>query len=369
LEATIDLVRERNIDVLKRGAVFIDDTDFGAEPRLLFYVEDSVQDGVVLSSGSKRVISKHIHFVEIKENGSAANAGYAPYLDYRAAKEDEQAAVRSYLNSQQWLQSNVEEIAVGYAISQVIPAHIAEVRARKTKLIDKTAKAVKDRLTAEIQYWDFRSADLKMKEAAGKTNAKQNSQMAARRAEELEARMQKRLAELETEKQISAMPPVVVGGALVVPIGLLKKIGCSVTLPADAMARREIELAAMKAVMDIETELGFIPRDVSTEKAGYDVESIIPENIRRGGPCLRFIEVKGRAKGADSVTVTKNEILTALNKPEEFILAIVEVDGESAHTVYLKRPFRERPDFAATSVNFDLTELIDNSEVIFEANA
>jgi hypothetical protein len=37
LEATIDLVRERNMDVLKRGAVFIDDSDYGAEPRLLFY--------------------------------------------------------------------------------------------------------------------------------------------------------------------------------------------------------------------------------------------------------------------------------------------------------------------------------------------
>ena len=81
LEATIDLVRERNMDVLKRGAVFVDDTDSGTDARLLFYIEDSVQDGVILPNGSKRVISKHIHFVEIKEDGTAVNAGYAPYLD------------------------------------------------------------------------------------------------------------------------------------------------------------------------------------------------------------------------------------------------------------------------------------------------
>ena len=368
LEATIDLVRERNMDVLKRGAVFVDDTDFGEEPRLLFYVEDSVQDGVILPSGNKRVISKHIHFVEIKEDGSAANAGYAPYLDYRAAKEDEQAAIRSYLDRQRWLQANVKEIAVGYAVSKVIPAHVAEVRERKTKLIEKTAKAVKDRLTTEIQYWDFRAADLKMKEQAGKANAKQNSQMAARRAEELEARMQKRLAELETEKLISAMPPVVVGGALVIPRSLLNKLTGRVgPFAADAVARREIELAAMKAVMDIETSLGYIPTDVSAAKVGYDVESLIPASVR-GKDCepLRFIEVKGRVKGAAAVTVSKNEILTAFNKPDEYILAIVEVDGGNTATVYLRKPFRERPDFAATSVNYDIAELTVSSEVILK---
>jgi len=123
LEATIDLVRERNTDVLKRGAIFIDDADFGTDARLLFYIEDAVQDGVILPSGNKRVISKHIHFVEIKEDKTAVNAGYAPYLDYRAAQEDEQAAIRVFLESQKWLLEDVEETAVDYAVSQVIPAH------------------------------------------------------------------------------------------------------------------------------------------------------------------------------------------------------------------------------------------------------
>lgn len=368
LEATIDLVRERNMDVLKRGAVFIDDVDFNTEARLLFYVENSVQDGFILPNGSKRVISKHINFVEIKADCTATNSGYAPYLDYRAASADEQAAIHSFLISQQWLHKNVEEIAVGYAISEIIPTHVAEVRERKTKLIDKTVKAVKERLTAEIQYWDFRSADLKMKEQAGKTNARLNSQMAARRAEELEARMQRRLAELETEKLISAMPPVVAGGALVIPRGLMDKlIGRVDQFAVDAIARRKIELAAMKAVMEIETSLGFIPLDVSELKCGYDIESRIPQEKRNSGDhMLRFIEVKGRINGATTVTVSKNEILTAFNKPEEYILAIVEVDGENTNTVYLKKPFTERPDFAATSVNYDIEELISGAEIILK---
>ena len=365
LEATIDLIRERNADVLKRGAVFVDDSDFSTEARLLFYVEDSVQDGVILTSGSKRIISKHIHFVELKEDGTAVNAGYAPYLDYRAADSDEQTAVRTFLNSQAWLQQNVEDIAVGYAISEVIPAHVKEVKVRKTKLIDKTAKAVKERLTAEIQYYDFRAGELKTKESAGKSNARLNSEMAQRHADELQSRMNKRLAELEMEKLISAMPPVIVGGAIVIPRGLLNRLlGKPDTFAADAIARREIELAAMQAVMDIEASLGYIPRDVSASKVGYDVESLIPQD-KRGKGCepLRFIEVKGRAVGADTVTVSVNEILTAFNKPDEYILAIVEVDGTVTRTIYLKKPFHERPDFAATSVNYNIVDLVGGSEI------
>ena len=41
-------------------------------------------------------------------------------------------------------------------------------------MLDKTAKAVKDRMTAEIQYWDYRASELQQKEAAGKTNSKLN---------------------------------------------------------------------------------------------------------------------------------------------------------------------------------------------------
>lgn len=369
LEATIDLVRERNVDVMKRGAIFVDDNDYSQDARLLFYIEDAVQDGIILKDGNRRTVSKHIHFVEIKEDGTASNAGYAPYLDYRAAEDAEYAAVRDWLKNQQWLCSGVEDRAKGYAIEQLIPSHFAEVKNRKETMLNKTAKAVKDRMTAEIQYWDYRSIELQQKEAAGKVNAKLNSRLAARRAEELESRMQARLAEIEKERRISPMPPVISGGALIIPKGLLHRLmGTSEPSLLGQDDRQSIEYAAMNAVMQIETQLGYRPKDVSAAKCGYDVESFIPEDMRRRLEAyrLRFIEVKGRAKGATTVTVSKNEILTALNKQDEFILAIVEVDGQNTHTIYLKHPFKNAPDFTATSVNYDIQDLIAESEVLYQ---
>ena len=110
----------------------------------------------------------------------------------------------------------------------------------------------------------------------------------------------------------------------------------------------------MAAVMAAERTLGHAPRDVSAERIGYDIES-----REDGAGRLRFIEVKGRAEGADTVTVTRNEILTALNKPDAFILAVVEVaNGVAGEPRYVRDPFVREPDFGATSVTYNLAELL-----------
>ncbi len=359
MEAVIDLIREQNANVLKRGSILIDENDPSENARLLFYIENAIQDGHILPDGSRRVISKTLQFVEMDEYGKARSAGYAPYLDYRPADENEQSAIHAFAQTQAWLTSGVEDRALEYAIANIVPGYYQKVRAHKQKMADKVAKAVKDRLTCEIQYWDMRAIDLKEKEAAGKPNAKLNSVNAQRRADELQARMQKRLAELEQEKKVSPKPPVIAGGALIIPMGLRNRLlGIPNAGSLFGKDRAAIEQAAMNAVLRREAERGFAPRDVSIRNVGYDIESTIPVPQRHGGPCLRFIEVKGRQKGSTTVTVTRNEILTALNKPDEFILAIVEVDGSQTHTLYLRRPFRAAPDTGACSVNYAIADLM-----------
>jgi hypothetical protein len=358
LDATIDLTLERNRDLLRRGAVLVDETDPGDEPRVLVFLEHSIQDARTAAGGQRRVVSKQMQFVEISAAGNTRAAGYAPYLDYRPLTEDE-LPLLPQIPEPAWLRSELETKILEYAIQHLVPSHFDEVRRRKEELVDKTTAAVKDRLTQEIRHWDHRAIELKEQELAGRVNARLNSGLARLRADDLAARLQKRMGELEQERKLSPLPPVVSGAALIVPVGLLSRLkpsqaGVPPTYAADT---KESELRAVAAVMDAERRLGFVPKDVSAEKRGYDLESSIPGTGR-----LRFIEVKGRAAGAKTVTVTKNEILTALNKPEEFILAIVEIDGDATTVHYVRNPFQREPDFGVTSINYDLDELLCRAE-------
>ena len=361
LDATMDLVLERYRDLLKRGAVLVDETDDGEELRVLFYLEHAVQDGRVGRDGQQQVVSQRLQFVEIDKTGRASDSGPAPYLDYRPVQDDERLLVAEALRAP-WLSADVEGKVVGHAVASVVPRHVEEVRDRRLPEIDKVEREVTARLKKEINYWDHRAEDLKAQERAGKQTRLSAGQAEAR-GNDLADRLQRRLSELAKERDISARPPQVRGGAIVVPGGLLRKMAAREAVATGsrettAEGRQAVERQAMEAVMATERTLGHQPRDVSAERMGYDVES--REN---GSGRLRFIEVKGRAEGADTVTVSRNEILTALNKPDAFILAIVEVSNAAAgEPRYVREPFKREPDFGATSVTYKLSELVDRSQ-------
>jgi hypothetical protein len=298
-----------------------------------------------------------MQFVEMREDGTMRSGGFAPYLDYRPLSGDEEALVAP-LMEETWLREDLESKAVSYAISSLVPEHFEEVRKRREAQVDKTRQAVHERLTTEINYWDNRAEELRLQEEAGR-QPRMNPEMARRRRDELIARLQKRMKELDDERRLSRTPPVIVGGALVVPVGWLRRMRgeSAPSLAVSAEERRRIERLAMDAVMKAERALGYEPRDVSADKVGYDVESLVPEEGR-----LRFIEVKGRAAGADTITVTKNEVLTALNKPDDFWLAVVEIEGDAATPRYVRNPFQREPDFGVASLNYMIKDLLLRAE-------
>ncbi len=160
------------------------------------------------------------------------------------------------------------------------------------------------------------------------------------------------------QELVTPLAPVVLGGALIIPQGLLDELQGRKKPATFARETRAVEKVAMDAVTEAERQLGFEPHDVSSDNLGCDIESRDP---RTG--TLRFIEVEGRARDATTVTVTKNEILTALNRPESFILALVEVDSGYTICRYLSRPFEKEPDFGVTNVNYSLWELWNRGEV------
>src|SRR5690606_2664949 len=247
---------------------------------------------------------------------------------------------------------NLPERALGYAISNLVPRHLAEVAERRTAMIDKTLAEVRSRLTREIAYWDHRAEELKLQELAGK-QPRMNSGRARQRADELSERLERRIAELEAARQISPLPPVVVGGALIVPAGLLAREAAPDGLPRDPAERRRVELLAMEAVMAAERRLGHEPVDVSSQNLGYDIESREPESGK-----LRVIEVKGRASGADSIVVTRNEANVGRNKQDRYILAVVEVNGTAAEPRYIRNLFTHDLDFGVARVEYNLREIL-----------
>ena len=364
LDSVLDLTMERHRDLIKRGTVLVDDRDFSTRPRLLFTLEHAIQDGAILTSGDRRTISRRMLYVEMDADGNTCHLPYAPYLDYRPLADDE-PGIAALLATPEcaWIASasarSIEQRAHSYAIAHIVPEHVKEVRTRRLAMIEKTHAAVKDRLTREIVHWDRRSYDLKLQEEAGRAGARLNSQEARRRADDLQARLNARLAELDSEARISALPPTALGGLIIVPAGLLASLtGRGPAAPAHPVDTHVAAARARAIVMDLERSLGFEPIDREFERLGYDIESRVPTEGR-----LRFIEVKGRVSGSDTVTVTKNEILTSLNKPDDFILAMVEFLGNGDHRVrYLRRPFRREPDFGVTSVNYDFADLLARAE-------
>ena len=359
LNSVIDLMLERNRDLLKQGAVLVDDSDFGLQPHVLFYLEHGVKDASRNRDGSAHLVSKRMLYVDMLSDGTMKGIHYAPYLDYRPLKPEEPKVVEILDRDEcAWITRDLENKALAYAIENIVPEHLGEVKKRKIELLQKTEAAVKERLTKEITYWDHRAEELRLQEAADKKNAKLNSGEARKRADALSARLQKRLQEIKLEAQLSALPPVVIGGLLVVPVGLINAIsGSTAASPNYPVDTQASAARAREIVMEIERSLGFDPIDRELEKLGYDIESRVP-----GTGKLRFIEVKGRVSGADTITVTKNEILYSLNKPDDFILAMVEFKENSEHKVhYLREPFKREPDFGAAAVLYSFSELIERS--------
>lgn len=360
MDAVISLIREQYGHLMRQGAVLVDDTDEGMEPRALFLLRHQVEDGRVNARGEANVISERLQFASVGPDGTVRNAGIAPHLNLRAATAAEIGLCRPELDAD-WLRRDLEPTVLAYATAHLARGHLDEVRDRRLPEIDKVQREVESRLKAEIKYWDNRAMELRETERAG-GKARQGWQNAQRRADAISDRLQARLAGIERERFISAAAPKVQGGMIVLPAGLLRarEAGTGAAMfSQDAEARRAVELAAMRVVMETERALGNEPRDVSAEKIGYDVCSLDPDTGH-----LRFIEVKGRVNGADTVMITRQELITSLNKPDQFILALVEVvDGTGQTPRYVRGALDSRePPFGHNAIQFSLRVLDARAE-------
>lgn len=374
MQSVTDLVLEQHRNKLKQGAVLVDPGDMGITPKVMFIIDHCVKEGASLggqhgdSHFRAKVVSRRMQFVQIDPQGSAINAGWAPHLDMEPISDADLALIQDVFAAQ-WLNGtdaqNLEQLALAHASTHIVPEHFDEVRSRREKHVDKTLAAVHERLVKEINYWSDRYIKLQDDVAAGK-DVRLTLENVRRTIDDLTARRESREKELLAMRHVISATPVIAGGALVIPAGLLaQRAGVPEPVSgwtADAEARSRIEWAAMNAVMNAERALGHEVIDVSAHKCGWDVTSL-PKAVDGRLPPSRHIEVKGRAKGASTVTVTRNEILYGLNQQDKFILAIVIVDGDQCEgPFYVSKPFTQEPDWAVTSINLNLDQLLAKAE-------
>ncbi len=335
LDATIGALLQRHGSLLQQGSILIDPDSTAEAPRVLVFLEHEIVDGTAVDGGQRRVVSKQFEYVEITEDGEVADAGEHPYLDCRSP-EPEELKLLAPLATADWVREMLATTALNHAIEHNVPTHVADVEARIHSQVDRTLEAVRQRLKEEISHWDARVLRLKDDELAGKPNARINSARARQRAEEAEYRLKRREEELARQRKLSPLAPRVVGAAFIVPERLLANLA-GTPPPEHPIDTTRTDRLAVDAVLAAERSLGRDPVEMPHNNKGFDIET------RNQNGHILTIEVKGRVAGARDFSITRSEIICALNKADRHILALVEVaDDDTTQVRYLHDPFTNR---------------------------
>ena len=355
LSSLVDKVLADHGHTLTRGATLIDPTDEGEEPRMLVYLEHTLTDGRE-RNGQRQTISRRFQYVEIDQNGAVRDPGPEPYLGYSPTTADQMELLADGLDLV-WADTAAERTARDWAIEHLAGPHFAELDTVARERVARVRAAVKDRLEGEIRHWDQRTEEIKAQELAGKT-PKLNSGRARARADELAARLERRMKELVLEEDVHNSPPTVVGAALVVPQGLLDHISGTKGLePHLTPDTAETDRRAVAAVLEVERSIGRIPEAQPHNNPGFDIESIDPHT-----GIHYFIEVKGHLPRTTEVKVSAQQVQKAKSNPERWRLAIVSVPDETDRETkvhYLTDPFKDTHlHFAQTHVPLNVAAVL-----------
>ncbi|MGW9502025.1 helicase-related protein [Streptomyces albidoflavus] len=338
MDAITTEILNRYGEALTRGATFLDRTI--TTPQLVFALLEE------LSDGHGTAISKRFEYVSVLPDGAAHPAGPAPYLDLSLPTDLDleqntalALAIHSELSST-WLANGVEKIAQNWAIQHGLPEHRAEIVARVAPTVERTRKLVRQRLLAQMNYWDGESIKLAEAQAAGK-KIRISPATARDRARSLEARLERRQNELDLEAQVNVRPPQIISAALVLPATAIPGAAGEQQTPGSfALDTTVTERRAVDAVLAAERRLGREPEEMAHSNKGFDIRSHKPDGH------LVFIEVKGRVLGADNFTVTTSEVGYAKNAEPNYRLALVAVDpdtpdGSNDQVRYVINPFAD----------------------------
>ena len=293
-----DMILEQHANLLRQGAVLVDPADEGLEP--VAAVPADPRDQV-------RRRHRALQAAAVRARGRRRPAPLLPaghrISIWNRCRRPNDRLLEGRLAAP-WIAAGQEARALALAAGTLVPEHYSEVAHRRITHVDKTLAAVHERLSKEIAFWQDRWLKLKEDGEAGK-DVRLNLENARRTIADLEGRLESRKKELQSMRHVVNGTPVVLGGALIVPAGLMNKLRgdepadpVAATFAADAAARTRIEQLAMDAVRRAEEARGCRVVDVSAAKCGWDLTSY-PPAVDGKQPDPRHIEVKGRVEGRE----------------------------------------------------------------------
>jgi superfamily II DNA or RNA helicase len=292
-----EAVREELLDRvradLQGGAVFYD--LYRKEPALLDVYAASVKDG------KGKTLHRRLFVVETTVSGAYQIRQPTVLLDLSPAPQDTPTPDVELLPGKAVIESLLYEKA--------LTPFLEEVQSERSKEIGTIKHHVELSLNELIHRQNMMLADFIERQQRGEELSGLISQTETR-LDELNARLERRRADLEREKQLM--------------IGDITHIGRAWVLPhperhgfAGMVADEEVERLAMKEAMSYERERGWEPEDVSDEDRGFDILSKDPKS-----GAARFIEVKGRAT-VGKIAPTRNELDTARRLGKDYWLYVV----------------------------------------------
>jgi len=289
---------------LHHGAVFYDLQR--QEPVVLDVFSAEVRDG------QGNVLHKRLYVSQTSMDGRITVKHPTIFLDLSPAAVGTKVPDREGLPDRNQLESVL--------IQETLNSMLEEVRVEREREIKTITEHMEISLHTLIDKVQCQFADLQYKKDAGSIEAGLDGRlkMLEDRMDELNNRLEKRLVELQKEKQCSLSNIQHIGSAWVLPhperhTPTIKHM----------ISDPEIERIAIQTVKEYEESRGWIVQSVEEENRGFDLISRKPHpEDPETAIEVRFIEVKGRAHVGE-VALTTNEYKTAERLKKDYWLYVV----------------------------------------------
>lgn len=289
-EAVRDDVGGKTGEDLQRGSVFYD--IHRASPARLAVFSGAVKDG------RGNVVHRRIFVVEAEEHGQLTIRQPTLFLDLVAGEGKHAVPDDSPYPGD----AQVKQILIEQALDPLLH-EVADERRRET---DTIRRHLEISLNALINRENLKYADLHLRCEPGEINLRPALKRSEERLDELNHRLETRLADLDKERHCTIADIQQHGRAWVLPHPERQTPGIAPMVRDD-----EIERLAVAAVIAHENARGWTVESVEKDNRGFDLISRRPHPEDPATAIeVRFIEVKGRA-AVGEIALTSNEYKTA----------------------------------------------------------